>query len=77
MEYASKYTFQLELPHLYVTGRYIVDGKILFIPVKGAGKFNGNFTNGAGDVRVKGIHKKINGENHFIVNKLDIKYVDK
>lgn len=73
MEYASKYSFQLELPHLYVTGRYNVDGKILFIPVKGAGKFSGNFTNGAGEVRIKGVHKQINGETHFIVNKLDLK----
>jgi uncharacterized membrane protein YheB (UPF0754 family) len=45
-----------------------VDGKILFIPVKGDGKFAGNFT-GSGDVRVRGIHKEM----HYIVNKLDIK----
>lgn len=73
IEYASKYSFQIALPHLYVTGRYIVDGRILFLPVKGAGKFSGNFTNGVGDVRIKGVHKEINGETHFVVNKLDIK----
>lgn len=73
IEYASKYSFQLELPTLYVTGRYNVDGKILFIPVKGAGGFTGNFTGGMGEVRIKGAHKEINGQTHFVVNKLDIK----
>lgn len=38
-----------------------------------AGKFSGNFTQGTGDVRIKGIQKKINNETHFIVNKMDIK----
>jgi Haemolymph juvenile hormone binding protein (JHBP) len=73
IEYASKYTFQIELPHLYVVGRYVVDGRILFLPIKGNGKFSGNFTGGTGDVRIKGIHKEINGQTHFIVNKMDIK----
>lgn len=58
---------------MYVVGRYAVDGKILFIPVKGAGKFTGNFTGGTGDVRIRGINKEINGETHFVVNKMDIK----
>jgi len=73
VEYASKYSFQIELPLLYVEGGYNVDGKILFIPVKGAGTFSGNFTGGEGTVRIKGIQKEINGENHFVVNKMDIK----
>lgn len=73
VEYASKYSFQLELPHLYVTGRYNVDGKILFIPVKGSGGFTGNFTGGLGDIRIKGVHKEIKGQTHFVVNKMDIK----
>lgn len=73
VEYASKYSFKLELPHLYVDGRYNVDGKLLFLPVKGEGAFKGNFTGGAGDVRIKGVQKKINGETHFVVSKLDIK----
>lgn len=72
-EYARHYTFQTELPHLYVVGKYNVDGRILFLPVNGAGKFTGNFTGGLGDVSVKGIQKQINGQTHFIVNKLQIK----
>lgn len=73
VEYASKYSFQIALPDLYVEGGYKVDGKILFIPVKGSGRFSGNFTGGTGDVRVKGIQKDINGTTHFVVNKMDIK----
>lgn len=61
------------MPSLFVVGRYNVDGKILFLPVKGAGAFKGNFTGGAGEVRIKGVQKEINGETHFIVNKMDIK----
>lgn len=44
MEYGKVYSFELELPHLYVEGRYVVDGRILLLPVKGAGKFTGNFS---------------------------------
>jgi hypothetical protein len=73
VEYASKYAFDLALPHIYVTGRYVVDGNLLLIPVKGDGEFKGNFTECAGLVRIKGVHKKINGQTHFLVNKLDLK----
>lgn len=58
---------------MYVEGRYNVDGKLLFLPVKGTGAFKGNFTGGIGDVRIKGIKKLIKGQTHFVVNKLDIK----
>lgn len=58
---------------MYVVGKYGVDGKILILPVKGSGRFTGNFTGGTGDIRVKGIQKEINGETHYYVNKLDIK----
>lgn len=58
-----------------MTGGYIVDGKILFIPVKGSGIFSGNFTGSTGVVKLKGVQRQINGETHFIVSKLDIKIV--
>lgn len=73
VEYGKVYTFELELPHLYVEGRYVVDGRILLLPVKGAGKFTGNFTQGFGNVRIKGDRKVINGTNHLSLAKLDIK----
>ena len=44
IEYGKIYSFELELPHLYVEGRYVVDGRILLLPVKGSGKFTGNFS---------------------------------
>jgi hypothetical protein len=58
---------------LFVNGRYIVDGRILFLPITGAGNFTANFTNGKGDIRLKGTPKDVNGETYFNVNKLDIK----
>ncbi|XP_053691062.1 protein takeout [Sabethes cyaneus] len=73
VEYGKVYSFELELPHLYVEGRYVVDGRILLLPVKGAGKFTGNFTQGVGNVRIKGDRKVINGKNHLSLAKLDIK----
>ncbi|KAL7020780.1 hypothetical protein ACKWTF_011647 [Chironomus riparius] len=73
IEYASKYQFDIELPHLWVVGQYVMDGRVLFLPIKGNGNFSGNFTHGKGDVRLKGIHKEVNGQTHFMVSKLDIK----
>ncbi|XP_058453175.1 protein takeout [Malaya genurostris] len=73
LEYGKIYSFELELPHLYVEGRYVVDGRILLLPVKGAGRFTGNFTQGVGNVRIKGDRKVINGKNHLSLAKLDIK----
>ncbi|XP_052863365.1 uncharacterized protein LOC128270003 [Anopheles cruzii] len=73
VEYGKIYSFELELPHLYVEGRYIVDGRILLLPVKGSGKFTGNFTQGIGSVRIKGDRKRINGKDHLSLAKLDIK----
>ncbi|CAO1440871.1 unnamed protein product [Diamesa serratosioi] len=72
-EYARHYTFKLEFPNLFVVGRYKVDGRILFLPIKGSGKFTGNFTGVLSDVSVKGIQQQINGQTKFIVNKLQIK----
>lgn len=73
VEFASKYSFQIELPHLYVVGRYNVDGRILIIPLQGAGQFKGNFTGCTANVRIKGIQKQINGQTHLVPDKLDIK----
>ena len=50
-----------------------MDGKVLFLPISGNGKISGNFTNGEGLVRLKGVQKQIKGNTHFIVSKLDIK----
>lgn len=44
LEYGRKYNFKLQLPHLYVNGRYLIDGQLLLLPIKGSGKFTGNFS---------------------------------
>lgn len=44
VEYGRSYKFLLLLPHLYVEGRYDIDGRVLVLPIKGSGKFTGNFS---------------------------------
>lgn len=44
VEYARRYTFDLHFPQLYVEGQYALEGQVLFIPVRGQGKFTGNFS---------------------------------
>lgn len=51
----------------------MVDGRVLFLPITGNGRITGNFTNGQGHVRLRGIQKEINGNIHFVVSKLDIR----
>lgn len=44
VEYGKRYNFELEFPQLYAEGVYDIDGRILLIPVKGNGRFHGNFS---------------------------------
>lgn len=43
-EYGRSYKYLLLLPHLFVSGEYTVDGRILLLPISGSGKFTGNFS---------------------------------
>lgn len=72
-EYGRKYTFKLKLPQLYVTGRYIIDGKILSLPIKGSGRFTGNYTNGIGDVKLSLEQINKGGATYLRVKKMTIK----
>lgn len=36
------YNFNIKLPHLILDGRYVVDGRILLIPIRGKGKLTGD-----------------------------------
>lgn len=36
------YNFNIKLPHLVLDGRYVVDGRILLIPIRGKGKLTGD-----------------------------------
>lgn len=44
MRWGEEYQFDIFIPHLYVEGVYNVDGQILLFPIKGSGKFTGNFS---------------------------------
>jgi len=52
VRWGEEYQFEMFLPHLYVEGVYNVNGQILLIPIKGSGKFTGNFTSCSGSVRL-------------------------
>uniref|UniRef100_A0A336MQ15 CSON002427 protein n=1 Tax=Culicoides sonorensis TaxID=179676 RepID=A0A336MQ15_CULSO len=74
VEYAKKYNFKVELPQLYAEGTYDIDGRILLIPVKGNGRFHGNFSRALADVRVRNeIVTKPDGQTYSVVKKIDIK----
>lgn len=44
VEYGRSYKFLLLLPQLNVSGDYDISGRILLLPINGAGKFRGNFS---------------------------------
>uniref|UniRef100_A0A1B0CU11 Uncharacterized protein n=2 Tax=Lutzomyia longipalpis TaxID=7200 RepID=A0A1B0CU11_LUTLO len=73
IEYGQHYKLQLLLPHLYTKGRYSIDGRVLLLPIKGAGKFTGNFTRSTADVTMILEPREISGNDHIILKKLQIK----
>jgi len=73
VDYPKKFSFELELPQLYAEGLYDIDGRILLIPVKGNGKFHGNFTGGTGDVQIHNQRVTKNGKDYILAKKIDIK----
>ncbi|XP_055694818.1 uncharacterized protein LOC129796516 [Lutzomyia longipalpis] len=73
IEYGQHYKLQLVLPHLYTKGRYSIDGRVLLLPIKGAGKFTGNFTRSTADVTMILEPREISGNDHIILKKLQIK----
>lgn len=38
------FTVQVELPNIFVEGKYEIDGKILLLPLRGSGPLKGNFS---------------------------------
>lgn len=44
VEYGRSYKILLLLPQLNVSGDYNISGRILLLPISGAGKFRGNFS---------------------------------
>ncbi|KAM0731167.1 Circadian clock-controlled protein daywake [Formica fusca] len=43
----------VELPNIFIEGKYDVDGKILLLPIRGSGPMNGNFSNCIGVVKIQ------------------------
>lgn len=45
VEYAKLYKLQIDFPYMFSQGKYTIDGRIAFLPIKGSGDFQGNFSN--------------------------------
>ncbi|XP_076683084.1 circadian clock-controlled protein daywake [Andrena cerasifolii] len=45
---------KVQLPHVHVKGDYDVQGRLLLLPLNGAGSFKGNFTNTEAQVNAQG-----------------------
>lgn len=44
VEYGDTYTFEVFFPYMRTEGTYNVSGQILLLPIRGSGKFLGNFS---------------------------------
>jgi len=53
VDYGNLYTFEVYFPYMYVEGTYDVNGQVLLLPIRGSGKFAGNFTDCTGNVRLQ------------------------
>lgn len=60
IDYGKHYTVEVAFPKLRVEGKYDVNGQILLLPVRGNGKFEGNFSDCTGNVRLQ-FDRKDNG----------------
>ncbi|XP_011631203.1 circadian clock-controlled protein-like [Pogonomyrmex barbatus] len=64
-------SFKARVPHMYVSGDYDVQGRLLLLPLSGIGNFKGNFTDT--DVQVSAQGKEVtdkNGVQRFEIDKL-------
>ncbi|KAL2729613.1 Circadian clock-controlled protein [Vespula squamosa] len=67
-------SIKVQLPHVHVKGDYDVHGRLLLLPLNGAGSFKGNFTNTEAKVNAQG--KEItdkDGIQRLEIDKLDTK----
>lgn len=67
------FEFNILLPHLVLDGRYIVDGRILLIPIKGKGGLRGDIYNAKANVTLVGELVKRKGVDYLHYNKMVIK----
>ncbi|KMQ95853.1 circadian clock-controlled protein [Lasius niger] len=59
-----RFMVDIELPNIFVDGKYEVDGKIMLLPLRGSGPIHGNFSDCIGAC-------KIQGERYFDENGLE------
>ncbi|KAG4080308.1 hypothetical protein HA402_010800 [Bradysia odoriphaga] len=71
VRWGEEYHFDIFIPDVYVEGTYSVDGQVLLLPIKGSGKFTGNFTTTTGSVKV--ILSKYSSSEIVKIQKIDIK----
>lgn len=44
VEYGRRYNLRIGFPDMYILGQYNLNGRVLFLPIQGNGKFTGNFS---------------------------------
>lgn len=69
-EYGKQYTVEVFFPKLRVEGKYDINGQLLLLPIRGSGKFHGNFTDCTGNVRL--LFEK-NDDDRVLMKKFQIK----
>ncbi|XP_071455745.1 protein takeout-like [Hetaerina americana] len=67
------FDFNLLLPQLFFEGDYKLDVKILLLPIRGAGKIHGNFTEYTAEVHMPGNKIKRDGEEYLELEKMQMK----
>ncbi|XP_054262405.1 protein takeout-like [Macrosteles quadrilineatus] len=68
-----QYQFNIKLPHLVLDGRYVIDGRVLLIPIRGKGRLTGDIFNAKANVTLGGLIVKRKGEEYLHYNKMTIK----
>ncbi|XP_075235431.1 protein takeout-like [Lycorma delicatula] len=69
-----KFFFSLDLPHLVLDGRYVVDGRVILIPVKGNGPLTGDIYKAKANVTLVGELIKKNGEDYIHYTDMKIRF---
>lgn len=70
----NKFFFTLDLPHLILDGRYVVDGRVILIPVKGNGPLSGDIYKTKANVTLEGELIKKHGEDYIHYTDLNIRF---
>jgi len=69
----AKFSFKVNIPHIYFVGDYDIDMKILVLQYKGTGPITGNFTNYNFDCILKGNRILKEGKEHLRFDKMRLR----